>query len=567
MFETNELLYIGIIIGGLVLGIVISIFSNARNLLRLGHLIGISVYMVLVFVFITHYAKLKTSRPQKYKKNLKRPFGDENCKQLDCVEPLKNTYEMLYLDDGADFSVKDTSQTAETIIKKCRVYYDWKSETGLIADKSTYAETCYVVPHDNKQRSEKYRPTKSGQLKARNLFLYDFFIKSSFNSCASGDLQNDYVNIESLNLAIRLGCRFLDFEVYTIDGVPSVATSTNRDSFHFKESLNHIPLEEVLKTVKENAMSASGCKNHTDPLLLHFRIKTVQRTTYRKMASLLNGLFGTAIITESDSDYATGNDRSPFSLPIEYTFGRVFVIFNNYAGGDIFPVNFVLSDHMMNGDRGDIQKMRTAITTWSGDNHHRTGMYSKREYLAVLYTDETKEKQYSVMSKKTVNNPEQPYAQIDLTYMFMELPTNNTSFNPSYKTINTSIKDSFNFHMTIYSNTANNNLKRPNIERHKISQIVPICIQEFQLNHNDPTKDKDKNKGDHIVIDLWWKFFQSALYDPYRNGISSDDIRAVGLRQRIPKYKKILVLADFTMPKNVDDRPLNFWEEYTKSKT
>ena len=300
MFETNELLYISILIGGLVLGIVISIFSNASNILRLGHLIGISVYMVLVFVFITHYAKLKTSRPQKYKENLKKPFGHGNCAQLDCVEPLKNTYEMLYLDDGADFRVSDTSEDANKIIKKCSVYYDWKSTTSLEEDRKNYAERCYVVPGDLKQRSEKYRPTKSRQIKARDLFLYDYFIKSSFNS------------------------------------------STNRDSFHFKESLNHIPLEEVLKTVKENAMSASGCKNHTDPLLLHFRIKTVQRSTYRKMASLLNGLFGTAIITESDGDYATGNDRSPFSLPIEYTFGRVFVIFNNnverrqpHAHGDV----------------------------------------------------------------------------------------------------------------------------------------------------------------------------------------------------------------------------------------
>lgn len=555
MFETNELLYIGILIGGLVLGIVISIFSNARNLLRLGHLIGISVYMVLVFVFITHYAKLKTSRPQKYKKNLKQPFGDENCKQLDCVEPLKNTYEMLYLDDGADFKVSDTSTAAETIIKKCSVYYDWKSETGLIADKNAYAETCYVVPHDNKQRSEKYRPTKSGQLKARDLFLYDYFIKSSFNSCASGDLQNDYVNIESLNLAIRMGCRFLDFEVYTIDGVPSVATSTNRDSFHFKESLNHIPLEEVLKTVKENAMSASGCKNHTDPLLLHFRIKTVQRTTYRKMASLLNGLFGTAIITESDSDYATGNDRSPFSLPIEYTFGRVFVIFNNYAGGDIFPVNFRLSDHMMTGDRGDLREMSTAITTWSGDNHTRTGMYAKREYLMVLYNDETNDKHYRVMLEKSVAMPDEPYANIDLTYMYMMWPSGGSSFDASYKSINEKVLRNGSFILNQHLPTT------APIEKGKTVQIVPICIQEFQLEPKSKDKD-DKEKGGYLIIEQWWRFFHSVLYDRYTS-LSEDDVRAVGLRQRIPKYKIVTILSDITMPKNLKNTPIKLWDKIT----
>ena len=554
MFETNELLYISILIGGLVLGIVISIFSNASNILRLGHLIGISVYMVLVFVFITHYAKLKTSRPQKYKENLKKPFGHGNCAQLDCVEPLKNTYEMLYLDDGADFRVSDTSEDANKIIKKCSVYYDWKSTTSLEEDRKNYAERCYVVPGDLKQRSEKYRPTKSGQIKARDLFLYDYFIKSSFNSCASGDLQNDYVNIESLNLAIRLGCRFLDFEVYTIDGVPSVATSTNRDSFHFKESLNHIPLEEVLKTVKEIAMSASGCKNHTDPLLLHFRIKTVQRSTYRKMASLLNGLFGTAIITESDGDYATGNDRSPFSLPIEYTFGRVFVIFNNYAGGDIFPVNFRLSDHMMTGDRGDLRGMSTAITTWSGDNHTRTGMYAKREYLMVLYNDETNDKHYRVMLEKSVTMPDEPYAVLDLTYMYMMWPSGGASFDASYKNINSKVKRTGNFILNKHLPTT------AAIEKGKTVQIVPICIQEFQVDHKVPEKD-DKEKGEYVVMDRWWRFFYSALYDRY-SPLSEDDVRAVGLRQRIPKYKIVTVLADITMPKNMNDRPIGFMDEY-----
>lgn len=552
MFETNELLYIGLLIGGLVLWIVISIFSNANNILRLGHLIGISVYMVLVFIFITHYAKLKTSRPQKYKQNLKKPFGDENCKQLTCVEPLKNTYEMMYLDNKADLYSSEKSDKSVEIYYTCSSYHNWDPNT----DHNKHVKNCYINP--NRKLSEAESPTKTGEIKSYNLFLYDYFIKSSFNSCASGDLQNDYLNIESLNLAIRLGCRFLDFEVYTINGVPCVATSTNRDSFHFKESLNHIPLEEVLKTVKENAMSSNGCNNHTDPLMLHFRIKTVQRSTYRKMIDLLNNLFGTAIITESDSEYSTTDDRSPFSLPIEYTFGRVFIIFNNYAGGDIFPVNFVLSDHMMNGDRGDIQKMRTAITTWSGDNHHRMGMYSKREYLAVLYTDETKEKQYSEMNKKACSTPDQPYAQIDLTYMFMEFPSNDTLFNPSYKIINGSIKNLFNFDITYNSKTKNK------LENHKISQIVPICIQDFQLNHKNP--EKDKEKGVHILIDQWWNFFQSALYDPYRTRVSDDDIRAVGLRQRIAKYKKVLLLADFTMPKNIDDRPINFWEEYTKDK-
>ena len=48
--------------------------------------------------------------------------------------------------------------------------------------------------------------------------LRDYYIKSSYNSCSTGQFQNDWVNLCALENVIKQGCRCLDFEVYEVDG-------------------------------------------------------------------------------------------------------------------------------------------------------------------------------------------------------------------------------------------------------------------------------------------------------------------------------------------------------------
>ena len=50
-----------------------------------------------------------------------------------------------------------------------------------------------------------------------------FHIKASYNSCASGDYQNDFVSLAALTNAIKNGCRVLDFEIYDLLDEPVVA--------------------------------------------------------------------------------------------------------------------------------------------------------------------------------------------------------------------------------------------------------------------------------------------------------------------------------------------------------
>ena len=72
-------------------------------------------------------------------------------------------------------------------------------------------------------------------------FLRDFYVKSAYNACSPGNFKNDFVNLCALSNCISQGVRFLDFEIYSINDQPVVATSSVLD-YTVKETYNYIPL-------------------------------------------------------------------------------------------------------------------------------------------------------------------------------------------------------------------------------------------------------------------------------------------------------------------------------------
>jgi hypothetical protein len=115
--------------------------------------------------------------------------------------------------------------------------------------------------------------------------LYDYYIKTAYNSCSGGSYKNDYVDICILKSIIKQGVRCLDFEIYNIDGNPVVSTSTG-DSFYVKETLNYVKFADVMKTINDYAFSTGTCPNSNDPLLIHLRIKSNNQPMYDNLAAI-----------------------------------------------------------------------------------------------------------------------------------------------------------------------------------------------------------------------------------------------------------------------------------------
>jgi hypothetical protein len=115
--------------------------------------------------------------------------------------------------------------------------------------------------------------------------LYDYYIKTAYNACSGGSYKNNFVDICNLKAIIKQGVRCLDFEIYSVDDQPVVATSTS-DSYHVKETYNSVSFSSVMDTIRNYAFSGGTCPNQTDPVLIHLRCKSNNQNMYSNMVNI-----------------------------------------------------------------------------------------------------------------------------------------------------------------------------------------------------------------------------------------------------------------------------------------
>lgn len=115
--------------------------------------------------------------------------------------------------------------------------------------------------------------------------LYDYYIKTAYNACSGGSYKNNFVDVCNLKAVIKQGVRCLDFEIYSVNDQPVVATSTS-DSYYVKETFNSVNFGSVMDTIRNYAFSGGTCPNPTDPLLIHLRCKSNNQAMYSKLADI-----------------------------------------------------------------------------------------------------------------------------------------------------------------------------------------------------------------------------------------------------------------------------------------
>ena len=118
--------------------------------------------------------------------------------------------------------------------------------------------------------------------------LRDYYIKSAYNACSGGNYKNGYVDTCILKDLIKQGVRGLDFEVFSIDNQPVVATSTS-DSYCVKETFNSVKFSDVLSIIRDYAFASSTAPNPFDPIILHLRINSSNPEMYANFAKILEG--------------------------------------------------------------------------------------------------------------------------------------------------------------------------------------------------------------------------------------------------------------------------------------
>jgi len=127
----------------------------------------------------------------------------------------------------------------------------------------------------------------------------DYYIASSYNSCCAGDFQDSYVDLVPLREVIHQGARVLDFELYMVDGDVVVGAGAT-DSDNIKGTYNSLPVggtNGILNIINNSAFELPT-PNPTDPLFVHFRIKSKSNPQlfYKKLTAYVKEWFGPRLL-------------------------------------------------------------------------------------------------------------------------------------------------------------------------------------------------------------------------------------------------------------------------------
>jgi hypothetical protein len=170
-----------------------------------------------------------------------------------------------------------------------------------------------TVYNRNSEFASKITPINSSSPQCK-LFLRDYYILTAFNCCSGGNYKNDYVGLCNLIAVISQGVRCLDFEIYSLNNQPIVATSSSpMYPTCYKESYNSIPFGDVMTTIESYAYSNSTCPNPTDPIIIHLRIKSANCTMMDNLANVLEN-YDTLLLGPAFSYEFNGNNLG--SMPL-----------------------------------------------------------------------------------------------------------------------------------------------------------------------------------------------------------------------------------------------------------
>jgi hypothetical protein len=207
--------------------------------------------------------------------------------------------------------------TLVIVIAGCIVYYVYHKMTLL-------PKSCKRLNGKKSAALNSSWITTASADPSSQFLLRDYYVKTAYNCCSTGNFSNDYVSVCALQHAIKMGCRCLDFEVYGKNGQPIVSTSLSDDKC-IKETYNSVSFDEAMSAIATSAFNPSSnvCPNPSDPLLLLFRIKTNDVDVLNSMADIIKSNLNDRLIPEYNHEFG---GRNICAEPVNNFAGKVVVI-------------------------------------------------------------------------------------------------------------------------------------------------------------------------------------------------------------------------------------------------
>ena len=209
--------------------------------------------------------------------------------------------------------------------------------------------------------------------------LRDYYIKTAYNCCSTGNFSNDYVNVCALQHAIRMGCRCLDFEVYGKNGKPIISTSLSDDKC-IKETYNSVSFDEAMGAIASSAFSSNACPNPSDPLLLLFRIKTNDADVLNIMADTIKSNLSNYLMPDYSHEF---KGKNICAEPVINFKNKIVIIVENnpllYQGADrMYEITNLTSKTFL--------RILTVFNVLNGPNISELTSFNK-QYMTIVLPD------------------------------------------------------------------------------------------------------------------------------------------------------------------------------------
>jgi hypothetical protein len=173
-----------------------------------------------------------------------------------------------------------------------------------------------------------------------NLSLFEYCIKASYNSAFNGN----NITLLALDNVISRGCRFLDFEIYSVDESPCVAYSTD-PTFSTLTSGNSLLLKDVFNEIIGNCFT-SNAPNPRDPLFIHLRVNTncgIGNSAPCDIYQQVGAVIQTTLFTKLHVDASGNAIPVKGATPLSELAGKIVIVmdasvnrdYKNYAVCDI----------------------------------------------------------------------------------------------------------------------------------------------------------------------------------------------------------------------------------------
>jgi len=155
-----------------------------------------------------------------------------------------------------------------------------------------------------------------------NYSFKDYYIKTAYNCCSGGNYKNDYVDLCVMKDLLKQGVRGLDFEIFSINDQPVIATSTS-NSYYVKETFNYVNFIDAMNVIRDYAFSTSTAPNALDPIIIHLRIKSTNKEMYKNFAKLLEKYNSILLGKDYGFEY---NGKNLGNVEIKQLMGKVVII-------------------------------------------------------------------------------------------------------------------------------------------------------------------------------------------------------------------------------------------------